>query len=259
VDRVRTLKLTLAYDGSRFVGWQRQATGDSVQGLLERALTAIEGAPVAVHGAGRTDAGVHALGQVASAQLAASHDTGTLLRALNAQLPYDVRVLTVEDAAPDFHARFSARRKTYRYLLRNAPFAHAFERAFVWHVAETLRVEPMQTAAALLRGTHDFAAFRSAGSDVSTTIRTIGRSAMFEAEGWPLLGGAAAGRLIVFEVEGDGFLRHMVRALVGTLVEVGRGSRPPESMAALLRAGTRGEAGPTAPAHGLYLVAVDYD
>ena len=186
----------------------------------------------------------------------------TMLRALNAQLPHDIRVRAVEEVGADFHARFSARRKTYRYLLRNAPFASPFERAFAWHVPEPLRLAEMAEAAAALRGTHDFAAFRSAGSDVTTTVRTIYRSAMSgrypKDRICPIP--ASAGGLLVYEVEGDGFLRHMVRAIIGTLVDVGRGARTVSSVAALLEGGTgRGQAGATAPAHGLYLVGVDYD
>src|ERR1041384_1204107 len=128
---MRTLKLTLAYDGTRFVGWQRQAEGESIQGLLEEALARFEGGPVTVHGAGRTDAGVHALGQVASVRATFDHDVATLARALNAQLPEDVRVISVEDVPADFHARFSARAKTYRYLIRNGPLALPFERQYV--------------------------------------------------------------------------------------------------------------------------------
>src|SRR5215471_16077795 len=135
---MRTLKLTLSYDGTRLVGWQRQAEGDSVQGLLEDALARFEGRHVTVHGAGRTDAGVHALGQVASVRVTFQHDAATLVRALNAQLPEDVRVLSAEDVAAEFHARFDARTKTYRYLIRNGPLASPFERAFVWHVPQRL-------------------------------------------------------------------------------------------------------------------------
>ena len=245
---MRTLKLTLAYDGRRFVGWQRQREGDSIQGRLEAALARFEGAPVIVHGAGRTDAGVHALGQVASVRLTAAHDPATLVRGLNAQLPDDIRVLTVEEQGDGFHARFSARSKTYRYQIRNAPIASPFERAYVWHLAEPLALEAMARAAAVLVGTHDFAAFRSAGSDVSTTVRTVTRSVWREAAG-----------LLTYEISGDGFLRHMVRAVVGTLVDIGRGWRPPEDVAALLQGGTRAQAGATAPPHGLFLVGVDYD
>jgi len=250
----RTLKLSISYDGTRFVGWQRQAEGESIQGLLEDALARFEGAPVIVHGAGRTDAGVHALGQVASVCLTCDHDTGALARGLNAQLPGDVRVTRVEEVAADFHARFSARSKTYRYVFRNAPLASPFERSYVWHLPERLDLEAMRVAAAALVGTHDFAAFQSAGSGVTETIRTITRSEFLldapDRDTDPRL---------AYEIEGDGFLRHMVRAVVGTLVEVGRGRRPPGSMEALLAGGSRADAGATAPAQGLFLVRVDYD
>lgn len=245
---MRTLKLTLAYDGTRFIGWQRQAEGESVQGALEHALARFEGAPVTAHGAGRTDAGVHALGQVATVQLTCRHDTATLIRALNAQLPEDIRVLAIEDVAPDFHARFSARSKTYRYQIRNAPIASPFERAYVWHLPERLDMSALMGAAAALVGTHDFAAFQSAGTETSTTIRTVTRSvAVCDTSG-----------LLTYEIEGDGFLRHMVRAIVGTLAEVGRAARPADNMAVLLRGGLRSEAGATAPPHGLFLVRVGY-
>lgn len=246
----RTLKLTISYDGTRFVGWQRQAKGESIQGLLEDALARFEGAPVLVHGAGRTDAGVHALGQVASVRLTCAHDTATIARGLNAQLPDDVRVTAVDEAAPDFHARYSARSKTYRYVLRNAPLAGPFERSYVWHLPEPLDLDAMRAAAAAVPGTRDFSAFRSTGSDAGSTVRTITRSE------FPI---RVKEGLLAYEIEGDGFLRHMVRAIVGTLVEIGRGRRSPDSMGALLTGGARAQAGATAPARGLFLVRVDYD
>jgi tRNA pseudouridine38-40 synthase len=243
----RVLRLTLAYDGTRFVGWQRQASGESIQGLLEQALSRLEGAAVTAHGAGRTDAGVHAEGQVASAQVTFAHDTDTVRRSLNAQLPDDIRILAVEDAAADFHARFSARGKSYRYQLVTAPVVSPFSRAFVWHVPEPLDRGAMREAATLFAGTHDFAAFQSSGSDVATTVRTLTRSDLVE-----------RGDVLAYEVGGDGFLRHMVRAMVGTLVEVGRGRRPAGDVAALLQGGSRALAGATAPALGLTLVKVEY-
>ena len=244
---MRNLKLTLACDGTRLVGWQRQAEGDSVQGLLEDALARFEGAAVTVHGAGRTDAGVHALGQVASVQLTCAHDVTTLTRALNAQLPEDVRVLAVEDVSPQFHARFAARSKTYRYQVRHGTIADPFERAYVWHMPERLRVDAMRSAANVLIGTYDFAAFQSIGSPTRDSVRTVTQSTLTDDDG-----------RMAYEISGDGFLRHMVRAIVGTLVEIGRGFREPESMASLLRGSARGDAGPTAPPQGLFLVRVDY-
>ena len=245
---MRTLKITLAYDGTRFVGWQRQAEGESIQGLLEDALAKFEGVPVTAHGAGRTDAGVHAVGQVASARVTFTHDPGTLTRALNAHLPPEIRVLAVEDADERFHARFSATSKTYRYQIRNTPVGDPFDRSFVWHLPEPLSLESMTRAAALLVGTHDFLAFRSVGSQIATSVRTVTRSE------WRYSAG-----LLTYEICGDGFLRHMVRAIVGTIVEIGRGWRPPEDIQALLAGGTRAQAGATAPPHGLFLVSVDYD
>lgn len=272
---MRNIKLTIAYDGTRFVGWQRQAEGESVQGLLEDALGRIEGSAVTVHGAGRTDAGVHALGQVASVRLACRHDAAVLARALNGQLPDDVRVVEVAEVADDFHARFSARWKTYRYLLRNAPLVNPFDRAYMWHVPEMLDRDAMRAAALALAGTHDFAAFRSTGSDTTGTVRTISRSEVIAVDELPLA--AVPGRplserhehsrpsarsdrpVLAYEVTGNGFLRHMVRAVMGTLVEIGRGRRTASSIEALLAGGSREAAGATAPPHGLFLIRVDYD
>jgi tRNA pseudouridine38-40 synthase len=245
-------KLTLAYDGTDFVGWQRQASGRSVQAFLEDALSQIEGAPVTVVGAGRTDAGVHALGQVASVSLTHALSAPVLRRALNATLPPDLRVVALEPVPPDFNARFAARTKTYRYRMICGEFISPFDRKFAWHLPVSLDLNQMTRAAAHLEGRHDFAAFQSAGSDVTTTERTVLASQV------TMAAKTAEIEEIRYEVTGDGFLRHMVRALVGTLVEVGAGRLQPEDLQQILLSRDRHRAGPTAPAHGLFLMAVSY-
>jgi tRNA pseudouridine38-40 synthase len=280
-----TFKLTIAYDGAAFVGWQRQAAGVSVQGLLEDAFAELDGRPVPVVGAGRTDAGVHALGQVAGVALARNIDALSVKRAINTRLPETVRVMEVRDVPAAFHARFDARAKSYRYRIWNAEVTSPFERAYSWHVPPPpLDLGAMAAAAALLEGRHDFAAFQAAGADPHDTHRTIfssrichhhstlsagsstlsaGSSTLSEgsstlSEGSSTLS-AGSSTLVEYEIRGDGFLRHMVRTIVGTLVEIGRGRQPPEWMRDVLAARDRTRAGRTAPAEGLFLVSVDYE
>jgi tRNA pseudouridine38-40 synthase len=261
---VRVLKLTLAYDGTAYVGWQRQADGTSIQALVEDALSRIDGRPVVITGAGRTDAGVHAIGQVARAEVHAAHDAPTFLRALNGILPADVRVVRVEEAAPAFHPRYGATSKTYQYWLWNAPVLPPAVRHWCWHVARDLDVDAMNAAARLFEGRHDFACFQSTGSDVKTTVRTVVHAEVRRerrtngADSVANRLGASAAAFVVFEIEADGFLRHMVRAMMGTLVEIGAGRRAAGTISSLLATGARAEAGPTAPAHGLVLVNVQY-
>jgi len=244
-----TFKITLAYDGTAFVGWQRQAAGVSIQGLLEEALARLDHGEVIVSGAGRTDAGVHALGQVASLSLRRAIDGPSLVRSLNASLPDSVRVLEADLVPDTFHARYSARRKTYRYRLWNADVLSPFERQYVWHVYGPLDRDAMAAAAMLIEGCHDFAAFRAAGGRTRSTDREVFSSRVV----------AGLSPLILYEVSGSGFLRHMVRNVVGTLVEIGRGRRPIEWMSEVLAGRDRRQAGPTAPARGLVLVSVEYD
>lgn len=246
----RTIKLTIAYDGTDFVGWQRQAAGVSIQGLIEDALAAFEGAPVTVHGAGRTDAGVHALGQVASVVLTAPHDPATLQRGLNVALPPAVRILGAADAPDGFHARFSASGKCYEYRIVNAAFVSPFLHRYVWHVPRPLDVDAMRTAGAFLVGEHDFAAFQASGAEVSSTRRAV------QWLDWE--GGDGPDRPLVLRIEGDGFLRHMVRNIAGTLVEVGVGRWSPAEVERILRDRDRRQAGRAAPAAGLFLVGVRY-
>ena len=245
---MRTIKLVVQYDGGDFVGWQRQGKGVSVQGLIEEALTTIDGAPVTLHGAGRTDAGVHAMGQVASARMRSPIEDWQLIRALNAHLPDAIRVTELSTVPDAFHARFSATAKTYEYRIWNGRTVPPFVRRYAWHVIEPLDVPLMEQAAQAIPGTHDFAAFRSARSMNHTTVREI------TSAGWRRDGE----HTLIFAIGGKGFLRYMVRSLVGTVVEIGRGQRPVDDVARLLAAPDRSRAGRTAPARGLFLMKVDY-
>lgn len=250
----RTLKLTLAYEGTAFSGWQRQPDARTVQAVVEDALASIEGRQVAVVAAGRTDAGVHARALVASADVAKPHAPAVFARALNACLPDDVRVMAVEMAAPGFNARRDARAKTYHYVIANGPDPGPFVRRLVWHVPQVLDIGAMSEAASAITGRHDFAAFQATGSDVRTTIRRVFRS---EVTADPAAPGSP--RLIRYRITGTGFLRHMVRNIAGTLVEIGKGRWPPEEMAAILASRNRSRAGATAPPQGLTLVRVFYE
>lgn len=255
---MRTIRLTLAYDGTRYVGWQRQARGTSIQGVIEAALSRIEGRAVVVTGSGRTDAGVHALGQVASFTLAHPIAMAALVCALNAMLPPDLRVLDATEAPAGFDARRSASRKTYRYRLLRTAIADPFERLYAWHLPGPLDLAAMRQGLTPLLGRHDFASFQASGSRVSNTVRTL-----FDARLEPGLladgrSGLPGDDLLTFEFTADGFLRHMVRTVVGTMVEIGAGRRDAVLVPALLAACDRRLAGPTAPAAGLFLVRVEY-
>ena len=244
-----TFRLTLEYDGGGFAGWQIQRSGTrTVQGALEVALERVTGCAVRVIGSGRTDAGVHAEGQVASVRVETSLAPEALQRALNGVLPADVAVQAVAVAPEGFDARRAARSKLYRYLIWNGASRSPLRTPRAWHVRPPLDLAAMEQAAKVFLGTHDFASFQAAGSAVRTTVRTLSR---FDVEG------CSRGEIRLF-VEGDGFLRHMVRTLAGTLVEVGRGRRAEAALTAVLAARDRRRAGPTAPAAGLTLVRVDY-
>ena len=277
-------KITLAYDGTDYVGWQRQANGVSIQGVLEQALRDLDDRDVTVTGAGRTDAGVHALGQVAAFTIARGLTADAVGRAINARLPAAIRVLAAEEVASAFHPRFGARAKTYRYRIWNGDVISPFEHRYAWHVPGALDVDAMRAAARLVEGRHDFAAFQSAGSDVATTEREILELRIADCglridcglrnADWGLgidcglpgdrgMPSPSAIRhphsaLLVFEITGTGFLRYMVRTIIGTLVEIGRGRQPAAWMTQVLASCDRAAAGPTAPAAGLFLVSVAY-
>lgn len=258
---MRCFKLTLAYDGAAFAGWQRQDAHRSVQGELEAVMARIEGKYVSVAGAGRTDAGVHAAGQVASVRLENAITAAALLRALNAVLPDDVRVRAVEEMPVEFHARIYARRKTYHYWIWNARLLPPLLRGVSWHVPTVLDVEAMAAAARLFEGTHDFLSLQARGGRVKTTTRTLltSRLASVSAGDGPTVLPEMPSALLRYEVSGTGFLRHMVRTIAGTLVEVGRGRRAVDDIPAMLASCRRAAAGRTAPAHGLVLWQVEYE
>jgi tRNA pseudouridine38-40 synthase len=249
-DISRTVSLTLAYEGTAFAGWQRQPERRTVQAVVEEVLAAIDERPVTAVAAGRTDAGVHALGQVVSARVRNRLPPDVLARAINVRLPEDVRVVSVADAAPGFDARRDARAKVYRYSIALGSDPGPFVRRVVWHIPHRLNVAAMQDAAALLVGEHDFAAFQAAGGDVRTSVRALSESALLDDPGRP--------RYLRYQVTGTGFLRHMVRNIVGTLVEIGKHRWPPDAIADILASRSRHRAGATAPAHGLVLVRVLY-
>jgi tRNA pseudouridine38-40 synthase len=248
---MRTLKLTLAYDGTAYAGWQVQPGQSTVQGALETAWHEITGESIRALASGRTDAGVHALGQVVGVRTESSMETDVLRRALNARLPHDIAVLEATDAVDGFHAIRDARRKRYRYVIHDAPVRDVFRRAYCWHYPSRLDAEAMGRAARALLGKHDFSSFETSGSPRQSPVRTI--------HGLDVPRGEREGcDRITIEVEADGFLYNMARAIVGTLVEVGRGAQDESWPGEVLRAADRRAAGPTAPPQGLFLVRVEY-
>ena len=238
----------VSYVGTRFAGWQIQRRGDTVQGRIQAALAQVLGFSASIVGAGRTDAGVHALGQVAHFRLDAPVATERLRTAVNSLIPGEIRVDTLTRSRAGFHARHDARAKLYRYRLSRVRKPSPLVRPFVGQVTGPApAVEMMRRAAPHLTGTHDFSCFCGSGSAIRDGCRTVARLTV-----------ACRGEEIIFEVEGDGFLRHQVRNMIGTLIEVGRGKRRHDSLSALLRSRDRRRAGPTAPASGLCLVRVRY-
>jgi len=264
----RTLKLTIAYDGTAYAGWQRQANAQSIQAVIEDEIEAIVGAHHPLNAAGRTDAGVHAAAQVASIIIDHPIPCDELMRALNARLKAgDIRVRQIEETFDRFEARIYAKSKTYRYAIWSGAQPSPFLRHVVWHVPHRIDLDRMIDAAAVLVGEHDFAAFQGGGSDVKTTVRTVLSAELAEMNIdtdqpialSPLEDGIPdAGRLLRFEISGTGFLRHMVRIIVGTLVDIGRGQMEVADLAAAMAARDRARAGQTAPPHGLMLWKVQY-
>jgi tRNA pseudouridine38-40 synthase len=250
---MRNLKLTLAYDGSEFSGWQVQPSSKTIQGTLASAIGRLTGEKVLPQGSGRTDAGVHALAQVATFSTESTIPTGNWLTALNDILPPSIRVFDVAEALPEFHARKSARAKTYRYRMYRGTICPPFLARYVWHYPYPLNEDAMQRAAGLIEGEHDFTSFaavdpeRGLEDHETTNVRGIFTS------GWE-----PEDQEFVYTVRGSGFLHHMVRNLVGTFLLVGKGTLAVTDVTAILRARKRSAAGATSPARGLYLVGVEY-
>ncbi|MCL4244514.1 MAG: tRNA pseudouridine(38-40) synthase TruA [Candidatus Dadabacteria bacterium] len=244
---MRNIRLIIEYDGTEYVGWQRQPSGRTVQEEIERALESMTGERTVVNGSGRTDSGVHALGQTASFRTGSPLGPLQIQRGLNSLLPPDIAILRAEETDPSFHAQHSAKRKTYVYKILNRQERSAMLRDRVWHVYPGLDADAMKEAARALVGEHDFKAFAHAGITVRSTVRTV-----FGAEV------VKEGDFITFTIEADGFLKRMVRLLAGTLAEVGKGKITPEDFADILARGEKTKHVHAAPARGLYLKEVLY-
>jgi tRNA pseudouridine38-40 synthase len=244
---MRNIQLILAYEGTDFHGWQRQSNLRTVQQVLEDALDQLTGASTSTTACSRTDAGVHALGQSVHFLTASNHAPEIFVRALNATLPADIRVLDARERPQAFHATLDARSKRYRYVIENTPIASPFQLRYSWHVRRELDVDEMARASGALLGRHDFHSFETDWPNRTSSVRTILDLRV-----------ERSGAFVTIEVEADGFLYNMVRSITGTLVWVGNGKHPAEWVAEVLKAESRIEAGPTAPPRGLYLVAVRY-
>lgn len=270
---MQSLKLTIAYDGSNYCGWQMQVRCASVQGEIQKAFGKVLHQRVAVTASGRTDTGVHAVGQVASCRVDTRMEPAVLLRALNSSLPTDIRIVSIEPAVDGFHAIRHAQSKAYRYRIWNSRVAHVFLRNHSWHVPSELDIAAMQQALERIQGTHDFACFQGSGSPRKTTVRTLFEAQLRssagslyeplpgigtqETERWPTFE-FWQGQVIDILLHSNGFLYNMARIIAGTLVDVGKGKRSPESIDTLLASRNRAQAGMTAPPQGLTLLWVRY-
>jgi tRNA pseudouridine38-40 synthase len=241
-------RLIVGYDGTAYHGWQRQRADRTIQGEIEKALATMTGKSVSLEGSGRTDAGVHAVGQTASFSSDAGLGPDIYLKGLNSLLPDDILIRACESAGPSFHARYDARSKVYQYRILNRDMPSVMQRHFIWHIRRPLNVEAMQKAASCFVGEHDFKAFEGTGSPRTSTVRHVIHAGVRQTED----------SRILFDIEADGFLRYMVRNMVGTLVDVGNGRIQWDDVSGILLSKDRNRAGATAPAKGLFLMKVNY-
>lgn len=245
---MRNIRLWIEYDGTNYFGWQLQPQKPTLQGTIEETWRQMTGEVIHLIGSGRTDAGVHAIGQVAHFKTQSLLSVQAIQRALNSLLPSDIVIKGVEEMESDFHARKMAKSKIYEYRILNTPLRSVFHRGYAWHIPQPLDMEKVKRATKILIGKHDFSSFRSTGTPTKTTIREVYRAEWRRDKNG----------LIRFEIEANGFLKQMVRAIVGTLVEVGRGKIDVEDFQKILESRDRRQSGPTAPAHGLFLKDVKY-
>jgi tRNA pseudouridine38-40 synthase len=244
----KNIKLIIEYDGTDYYGFQIQPEGNTVQGEIERSLSVIFQRPVKIYGAGRTDAGVHARGQVVNFKHSTERTAEQIQRALNGLLHKDIAVTSAEEVDENFHARYSAKRRKYKYKILNRPYRGVFLRDFAFFYPHYLNVELMAEACKIFTGTHDFTSFKASSREVKSNIRTIFLFHCYRSED-----------LIIFEIEADGFLHMMVRILTGTIIQAGRGRFSLEKLRQILEAKDRRQAGPTLPPHGLSLMEVKYE
>ncbi len=255
---MRNIKLTIQYDGTNYNGWQIQPNGITIQEILQKNIKKITGEDAKLIGAGRTDAGVHAIGQVASFKTLSGLLSDVIKRALNANLPDDIRILDAFDAEINFHPRYDAKSKIYVYVISNSTVISPFLYRYAWKVPHKLHFEDMCNAIEFIRGRHDFSAFRASGCSAKNPVRTVFNISIEKSDTIHFMDIPFAGNFLKVRLEADAFLRHMVRNIVGTIVEIGKGKTKSEEIREIINSKDRRLAGPTAPARGLFLEEINY-
>lgn len=255
---MRKMKLLIEYDGTAYYGWQVQKNKPTIQKIIEENILRITGEKSKLISAGRTDAGVHALGQIAAFKTQSMLEPKTMRKALNSLLPHDIRILNVSEVNNAFHPRYDAIKKSYFYIISNQREMSAFLYKYTWRVPHNLELASMKKALQVLIGEHDFSAFQGTGSDVKDPIRNIFSINIERLRSLEFMTNCLAGNFIKIRIEANGFLRHMVRNIVGTLVEIGRGRSSSQEMKSILKSRNRKLAGPTAPSNGLFLERIVY-